>query len=82
MVMTKKKKAEDRTESRKSLGTSLVEFREFFDVSKKELKKVVWPDRKEMVGTCGAVLVLVAVISVFLGTMDFALAKIIRALLS
>ncbi|NCC25163.1 MAG: preprotein translocase subunit SecE [Deltaproteobacteria bacterium] len=65
-----------------SMSESIAEFKEFFELSKKEMRKVVWPDRKETIATCGAVLVLVVVVSVFLGTMDFALTKIVAALLS
>ncbi len=58
------------------------EFAEFFEESKGEVKKVVWPSRKETVVTCSAVLILVVVMSLFLGIVDLGLSKIIALILS
>ncbi len=43
-----------------------------------ELKKVTWPNRKETLGTTGVVLILVIIISIFLGMVDFGLARLVR----
>ncbi len=45
-----------------------------------ELRKVVWPSRKETIGTTAVVLVIVAISAVFLGIIDFFLSHIIRTL--
>ena len=58
------------------------EFIEFFEESKVEIKKVVWPSRKETVTTCVAVLVVSLVIALYLGVVDLALSKIVEAILS
>ena len=47
-----------------------------------ELKKVVWPSRQETLATSSAVLLLVAVLAIFLGTIDYVLTKIIASILS
>ena len=60
----------------------LGELKTFFEESKVEIKKVVWPTRKETVTTCIAVLVLVLVMSLFLGIVDLGFSKIIEAILS
>jgi preprotein translocase subunit SecE len=60
----------------------LEEFKEFFELSKIEIKKVVWPTRKETMATGIAVLVLVVVMSLFLGVVDLALAKLVEKILS
>jgi len=54
----------------------------FFEQSKIELKKVVWPDRQETISTSSAVLLLVVVLAFFLGMVDFGLSKLIAAILS
>jgi preprotein translocase subunit SecE len=43
-----------------------------------ELRKVTWPDRRETVGTTGVVLILVILLSIFLGLVDFGLARLVR----
>jgi len=46
-----------------------------------ELKKVHWPARKETYAATVVVLVVVGIVAVFLGTVDFALSQIIQAIL-
>jgi preprotein translocase subunit SecE len=58
------------------------QLREFFDQSVAEMKKVTFPTRKETVATSIAVLVMVFFMSLFLGLVDFGLAKAIGAILS
>lgn len=55
---------------------------EFFEESKVEIKKVVWPTRKETVTTCIAVLVVSVVIALYLGVVDLALSKFVEVVLS
>jgi preprotein translocase subunit SecE len=43
-----------------------------------ELKKVTWPNRKETMGTTGVVLVLVVILAVYLGLVDFGLSRLVR----
>ncbi|MDP3181242.1 MAG: preprotein translocase subunit SecE [Desulfobaccales bacterium] len=43
-----------------------------------ELKKVVWPSRKDTLGGTAMVLFLVVVISIFLGLVDFGLSRLVR----
>ena len=43
-----------------------------------EMRKVVWPSRKETVGTTAVVLVIVAVCGVFLGFVDVILSRLVR----
>lgn len=46
-----------------------------------ELKKVNWPSRKETLGGTGVVLILVIIISVFLGLIDFGLSRLVRQII-
>jgi preprotein translocase subunit SecE len=58
------------------------ELKVFFEESQVELKKITWPSRKETLATCAAVMVLVVVMSLFLGIVDLGLSKIVEAVLS
>ena len=51
--------------------------KQFFDEVKIETKKVVYPNREELIGSTWVVIITVMVISVFLGVVDLALAKIV-----
>jgi len=43
-----------------------------------ELRKVVWPSRKETIGSTSVVLVIVALSGVFLGIVDLILSRLVR----
>jgi preprotein translocase, SecE subunit, bacterial len=58
------------------------ELKVFFEEAQVELKKITWPTRKETVTTCVAVMILVAVMSLFLGIVDLGLSKIVETVLS
>ncbi|MDP2156907.1 MAG: preprotein translocase subunit SecE [Nitrospirota bacterium] len=51
--------------------------KQFFTDVKIETKKVVYPNREELIGSTWVVIITVMVISVFLGVVDLALAKIV-----
>ena len=59
-----------------------VRFREYLIESKAEIKKVTWPTKKEARVTSIAVLILVVIMSIFLGFVDFGWTKIIELILS
>ena len=46
-----------------------------------ELKKVTWPNRKETLGATGVVLILVIIVSIYLGMVDYILSHIVRYLI-
>jgi preprotein translocase subunit SecE len=46
-----------------------------------ELKKVHWPSRKETYAATAVVLVVMGIVALFLGTVDFALSQLIQAVL-
>ena len=51
---------------------------QFLRESKIELKKVKWPTRKELLASTAMVILLVLVVALFLGLIDFGLIKIIK----
>ena len=82
MAKDKTKDIAEKSEQSAGIVGKIREFRTFFEESKVEIKKVVWPTRKEPVATCLAVLVLVLVMSLFLGIVDLGFSKLIAAILS
>ena len=84
MAKKKGKKAEKQVAQAAPTGLvgKVKEFIEFFEESKVEIKKVVWPTRKETITTCVAVLVVSLVIAIYLGIVDLALSKAVEAILS
>ena len=54
---------------------------QFLREVKIELKKVTWPSRKQTMGSTVVVIILVIIISLFLGVVDFGLSNLIRAVL-
>jgi preprotein translocase subunit SecE len=46
-----------------------------------ELKKVNWPGRRETLGGTGVVLILVIIISIFLGLIDFGLSRLVKQII-
>ncbi len=50
--------------------------REFFQEVKLELKKVVFPTKKEVIGSTWVVIISVLIAAFFLGIVDMALAKV------
>ena len=55
---------------------------QFLKEVKVELKKVVWPSRKETMGTTAVVLVVIMIIAFFLSIVDIGLSRLIRTVLS
>jgi preprotein translocase subunit SecE len=58
------------------------EARQFLQEVYAELRKVVWPSWKETRAATIVVLVLVALVSAYLGLIDFALSQIVERVLS
>ncbi len=85
MARKKSKKAAEK-QAAQAQATGLMgkikELMQFFEESKVEIKKVVWPTRKETITTCIAVLVVSVVIALYLGVVDLALGKIVEVVLS
>lgn len=54
---------------------------QFLREVKVELKKVAWPSRKQTIGSTAVVLILVFIISAFLGVVDMGLSSLVRLVL-
>lgn len=77
-----KKVASQQTDAQGGIVGKIHELRTFFEESKVEIKKVVWPSRKETVSTCVAVVVVTLVIALYLGVVDLGLSKLVALILS
>jgi len=55
--------------------------KQFMKEVKSELKKVVWPTRKDTIASTSVVVILVLIIALFLGLVDFGLSRVIRIIL-
>ncbi len=49
--------------------------------SKVELKKVTWPTPKQTLASTSVVIIVVIIVSIFLGIVDFGLTKIVKLVL-
>jgi preprotein translocase subunit SecE len=54
---------------------------QFLREVKVELKKVAWPSKKQTMGSTAVVLILVFIISAFLGIVDMGLSSLVRLVL-
>jgi preprotein translocase subunit SecE len=54
---------------------------QFFKDAKMELKKVTWPTPKQTLASTAVVIILVFVVSLILGIIDFGLAKLVKRIL-
>jgi len=60
---------------------SLARAKEFTAEVKSEFKKIVWPDKKVTMSSTGVVLVLVFLVSVYLGSVDLFIGKLVSYIL-
>ncbi len=54
---------------------------QFVSQAKAELKKVTWPTRQQTLASTGVVMVIVGITAVYLGVIDFILAKLVKFIL-
>lgn len=67
--------------SQENTSFSILEIKKFFQEVHSEFNKVVWPDKKVTVGLTGFVVILVFVISLYLGSVDLLLGKLVSFVL-
>ncbi|WP_228855952.1 preprotein translocase subunit SecE [Desulfomarina profundi] len=60
---------------------SPAQIKKFIEEVKVEFLKIVWPDKKMTLGLTGVVVVLTVVISIYLGTVDLLLGKVVASIL-
>ncbi len=77
---TKAIKKQDATKEKKS-SFSPAQIKTFIDEVKVEFTKIVWPDKKVTFGLTGVVIVFSILASVYLGSVDILLGKLIDSIL-
>jgi preprotein translocase subunit SecE len=75
-----RKETEKRKEEKSLIPKYIGIAGQFLRESRTELRKVKWPTKKELLASTAAVIVLVLVISIYLGFIDFGLIKIIKGI--
>jgi preprotein translocase subunit SecE len=56
--------------------------KDFFREVVTEYKKVIFPQREELIGSTWVVILTVFMVSVFLGSIDFSLGKLVKYILA
>lgn len=79
---TKSSKKTVKNEKAKGKTKKKGRIRLYFRDLKAELKKVVWPDRKQVINNTGVVLLVMGVMAIFLFGVDSGLGAAVSALLS
>ncbi len=77
-ILPKKTQEKKIEKQGKGIGGYLNKAAQFLRESRTELKKVKWPNRKELLASTAVVILLVLIVAFFLGIVDFALIKIIK----
>ena len=77
----KKKSAATSLPAAKPKDNIFTKSAQFLREVKVELKKVTWPSRKQTIGSTAVVIVLVMLISLFLGVVDLGISSLIRIVL-
>jgi preprotein translocase subunit SecE len=54
---------------------------QFLKEAKVELKKVTWPTPKQTLASTAVVIIIVFIVSIYLGIVDFVLAKLVKFVL-
>ncbi len=54
---------------------------QFLSDAKAELKKVTWPTKQQTLASTAVVMVIVLIMSIYLGIIDFVLAKVVKLIL-
>ena len=55
--------------------------KKFIQEVKTEFKKVSWPDKNELMGSTGVVIVSVAILALFIGICDFFCARLVNIII-
>jgi preprotein translocase subunit SecE len=60
---------------------SPAQIRKFVDEVKVEFGKIVWPDKKMTLGLTGIVIVMTIIVSIYLGSVDLVIGRIVSGFL-
>ena len=81
MAASAKSKKSNVAKSKEPSPFSPAQIKQFIEEVKVEFLKIVWPDKKMTLGLTGVVVALTVVISIYLGSVDMVLGKIVASFL-
>jgi preprotein translocase subunit SecE len=81
MAANTKSKKNSVVKSDKPSPFSPAEIKKFIEEVKVEFLKIVWPDKKMTLSLTGVVVVMTIVISIYLGSVDLLLGKVVTSFL-
>ena len=81
MAASTKSKKKSAVKTEKPSPYSPAQIKKFIEEVKVEFLKIVWPDKKMTMGLTGVVIVLTIVISIYLGSVDLLLGKVVASFL-
>jgi len=81
MAANTKIKKSSPVKSEKPSSFSPSQIKKFIEEVKVEFLKIVWPDKKMTLGLTGVVVVLTIVLSIYLGSVDLLLGKVVTSFL-
>ncbi|MEG1972414.1 MAG: preprotein translocase subunit SecE [Oscillospiraceae bacterium] len=70
----------EKTRSNWHPASILAKIKKFFLDQKSEIKKIVWPSKKQVINNTGIVIGVVVIFSVIIGSFDWALSAVIKVL--
>jgi len=68
-------------EMKEKVKVILQKITQFIKEAKLELKKVTWPTPKQTMASTAVVIIIVFIVSIYLGLVDFVLAKMVKYIL-
>jgi len=77
--MKVKKNSTDKPEKPSPFAPAQI--KKFIEEVKVEFLKIVWPDKKMTLGLTGVVVVLTVILSIYLGSVDLLLGKVVSSFL-
>jgi preprotein translocase subunit SecE len=60
---------------------TIQKIKQFLSEAKAELKKVTWPSPKQTMASTSVVIIIVFLVAIYLGIIDFGLAKLVKIIL-
>ena len=81
MATNTKSKKSSPVKGEKPSSFSPSQIKKFVEEVKVEFLKIVWPDKKMTLGLTGVVVVLTIIISIYLGSVDLLLGKVVASFL-
>ena len=68
-------------EIKEKVKATIENITQFIKDAKVELKKVTWPSPKQTMASTAVVIIIVFIVSIYLGIVDFVLAKLVKFVL-